>query len=126
MSKNFFFYYHLPSSKTRCLMRILDHNRFYGREYGKDTLLIFYPTKRQTATKCCKKTSSQAHMYTTQFRNTQEDSCRLNGWQPAETKRVLTRTWGFPGGAVVENLPANAGDTGSSPGLGRYHMPRSN
>ena len=34
--------------------------------------------------------------------------------------------WGFPGGAVVENLPANAGHTGSSPGLGRSHMPRSN
>ena len=34
--------------------------------------------------------------------------------------------WGFPGGAAVENLPANAGDTGSSPGLGRSHMPRSN
>ena len=33
---------------------------------------------------------------------------------------------GFPGGAVVENLPANAGDTGSSPGLGRSHAPRSN
>ena len=33
---------------------------------------------------------------------------------------------GFPGGAVVENLPANAGDTGSSPGLGRSHVPRSN
>ena len=33
---------------------------------------------------------------------------------------------GFPGGAVVENLPAGAGDTGSSPGLGRSHMPRSN
>ena len=32
---------------------------------------------------------------------------------------------GFPGGAVVEGLPANAGDTGSSPGLGRSHMPRS-
>ena len=31
---------------------------------------------------------------------------------------------GFPGGAVVENLPANAGDTGSSPGLGRSHMPQ--
>ena len=29
-------------------------------------------------------------------------------------------------GAVVENLPANAGDTGSSPGLGRSHMPWSN
>ena len=33
---------------------------------------------------------------------------------------------GFPGGAVVENPPANAGDTGSSPGLGGSHMPRSN
>ena len=29
---------------------------------------------------------------------------------------------GFPGGAVVKNLPANAGDTGSSPGPGRSHM----
>ena len=36
------------------------------------------------------------------------------------------KTRGFPGGAVVESLPANAGDTGSSPGLGRSHMPRSN
>ena len=30
--------------------------------------------------------------------------------------------WGFPGGAVVKNLPAragNAGDAGSVPGLGR-------
>ena len=33
---------------------------------------------------------------------------------------------GFPGGAVVESLPANAGDTGSSPGLGGSHVPRSN
>ena len=29
---------------------------------------------------------------------------------------------GFPGGAVVKNLPANAGDMGSSPGLGGSHM----
>ena len=28
----------------------------------------------------------------------------------------------LPGGAVVKNLPANAGDTGSSPGPGRSHM----
>ena len=32
----------------------------------------------------------------------------------------------FPGGSVVKNLPANAGDTGSSPGPERSHMPRSN
>ena len=36
-----------------------------------------------------------------------------------------THSEGFPGGAVVENLPANAGDTGSSPGLGGSHMLRS-
>ena len=40
--------------------------------------------------------------------------------------RSKTSRGGFPGGAVVENLPANAGDTGSSPGLGRSHMPQSN
>ena len=33
--------------------------------------------------------------------------------------------WGFPGGAAVKNPPANAGDAGSSPGLGRSHVPRS-
>ena len=32
---------------------------------------------------------------------------------------------GFPGGAMVENLPASARHTGSSPGLGRSHMPQS-
>ena len=32
----------------------------------------------------------------------------------------------FPSGAVVKNPPANAGDRGSIPGLGRSHMPQSN
>ena len=32
----------------------------------------------------------------------------------------------FPGGPVVENPPANAGDTGSIPGPGRFHMPLGN
>ena len=32
----------------------------------------------------------------------------------------------FPGGAVVKNPPANAGATGSSPHLGRSHVPQSN
>ena len=44
----------------------------------------------------------------------------------AATSPHKTNFRGFPGGAVVESLPANAGDTGSSPGLGRSHMPRSN
>ena len=49
-----------------------------------------------------------------------------------QPKHPLTDEWikkiyrGFPGGTVVESLPANAGDTGSSPGLGGSHMPQSN
>ena len=34
--------------------------------------------------------------------------------------------WDFLGGAVVKNPPANAWDTGLSPGPGRSHIPRSN
>ena len=45
---------------------------------------------------------------------------------PPSPQTVSKTVPGFPGGAVVENLPANAGDTGSSPGLGRSHLPRSN
>ena len=43
-----------------------------------------------------------------------------------EEEDIKIKHWGFPGGAVVENLPANTGDTGSSPGLGRSHMLWSN
>ena len=32
----------------------------------------------------------------------------------------------FPGGAMVKNPLANAGDMGSIPGPGRSHMPQSN
>ena len=39
---------------------------------------------------------------------------------------IYTVLQGFPGGAVVKNPPANAGDKGSSPGPGRSHMPWSN
>ena len=37
-----------------------------------------------------------------------------------------TQSLDFPGGPVVKNLPANAGDTGSVPDPGRYHMPWGN
>ena len=32
----------------------------------------------------------------------------------------------FPGGPVVKNLPANAGDEDSIPGPRRFHTPRGN
>ena len=43
-----------------------------------------------------------------------------------ETQHLKVPVQGFHGGAVVKNPPANAGDMGSSPGLGRSYMPRSN
>ena len=57
------------------------------------------------------------------------DSEQLNK-NETEEQNVLKRKKeldeGFPGGRVVKNPPANAGDTGSIPGLGRSHMPRNN
>ena len=43
-------------------------------------------------------------------------------WQPVLLYNYPTQLLGFPGGAVVKNLPASAGDAGdpgSIPGLGR-------
>ena len=40
--------------------------------------------------------------------------------------KVKKEEVGSPGGEVVKNPPANAGDMGSSPGLGRSHILRSN
>ena len=47
------------------------------------------------------------------------------GWEFAHFD-IKTYYGDFPGGAVVKNPPANAGDMGLSPGLGRSHMLRSN
>ena len=48
------------------------------------------------------------------------------GARTLESTRVEITKRDFPGGAVVKNPPANAGDTGLNPGPGRSHMPRSN
>ena len=47
-------------------------------------------------------------------------------WASLVVQRLRICLPDFPGGAVVKNLPANAGDTGSSPGPGRSHVSRSN
>ena len=56
---------------------------------------------------------------------------KLQCWKP-QTKQPVKQEHnpthkkeneGFPGGAVIGTLPADAGDTGSSPGLGGSHMP---
>ena len=66
-------------------------------------------------------------------RSLQLEKACAQRWRPNAAKNKFLKSaslkkniLGFPGGAVVENLPANAGDTGSSPGLGGSHMPQSN
>ena len=68
----------------------------------------------------------------------QQRECVLIPLEPGHLKMVdgkfyvrriltqLTKRQDFPGGAVVKNPPANAGDTGSIPDPGRSHVPWSN
>ena len=51
--------------------------------------------------------------------------CKKAEWLTEQLGPNKNLVEGFPGGTVVENLPANAGDTGPSPALGRSHMPQS-
>ena len=45
---------------------------------------------------------------------------------PPKTRQISKLSLlGFPGASVVKNPPASAGDTGSSPGPGRSHVPQS-
>ena len=44
-------------------------------------------------------------------------------YKHAEVYAYKETASGFPGGAVVKKPPANAEDTGSSPGPGRSFMP---
>jgi len=48
-----------------------------------------------------------------------------SAWRNFLTKlKLVSRD--FPGGPVVKNLPASAGDTGSIPGLVTFHMLQGN
>ena len=55
-----------------------------------------------------------------------EEQNKQGKQQEGNNKDQISMKLGFPGGTVVKNPPANAGDTGSSPSPGRSHMPRSN
>ena len=54
--------------------------------------------------------------------------CKLSDFVSINKQMSVKQTYNgrFPGGSVVKNPPANAGETGSSPGRGRSHMPQSN
>ena len=64
------------------------------------------------------------YLFINSFRNVSDFSDLPKKYQrpPCFWGPTLRITEGFPGGAVVKNLPASAGDQGSCPGLGRSHM----
>ena len=43
----------------------------------------------------------------------------MNGYDHSYISMPVYHSWGFPGGSVVKNPPAHAGDLGSIPGSGR-------
>ena len=49
------------------------------------------------------------------YLNSQIHRHPVRGWQGGRSRQG----WGFPGGTMVENPPANVGDVGSVPGSGR-------
>ena len=53
----------------------------------------------------------------------------FDAWQDPEGTAISglrKTTVDFPGGPVVKNPPANAGDRALVPGSGRFHMPWGN
>ena len=89
------------------------HCQESGKNSQKEKIFANYLSDKDLVPRIYKELLTTRNKKTTQFKNW----WRI--WIDISLK-------GFPGGAVVENLPANAGDMGSSPGLGRSHMPQSN
>ena len=84
---------------------------------------VWWWGSRVRTSNCCKSILHDSLDSCTKYKST---FLRIVRFVHAYVEWKVYQSWGFPGGAVVENLPANAGDTGSSPGLGRSHMPWSN
>ena len=49
----------------------------------------------------------------------QDSEVQRLGVRKSRNKVKIGKTMGFPRGSAVRNLPANSGDSGSTPGLGR-------
>ena len=70
-------------------------------------------------------THTRTHTHNDLKGNFISDSRFPTEWLP-KSQRIRVLRKGFPGGSVVKNLPANAGDTGLIPDLERSHVPQSN
>lgn len=64
------------------------------------------------------------HIYNLKIRSSPDHLPRHHIDTSIALRRQYSIMQGFPSGAVVKNLFANAGATGSIPALGRFHMHR--
>ena len=58
--------------------------------------------------------------------NLPQDDLQIHQFNPSDQNSLKVYSWDFPGGPVVGNLPAKAGDMDSIPGPGGFLMPWSN
>ena len=69
------------------------------------------------------KERSQINNLTLHLKELEKEQTKLKASWRKEVKKIRMD---FPGGSVVNNSPANAGDMGLIPDLGRSHMPQGN
>ena len=99
------------------------HNCYFLNDIGNTSWEIGIKASQRPLKFCQKKVQNWSVRIISQLRECRTLTENTNPLKMNLQSKVTN--WGFPGGTVVENLPANAGDTGSSPGLGGSHMPRS-
>ncbi|KAB0358423.1 hypothetical protein FD754_002579 [Muntiacus muntjak] len=89
---------------------------------GKHIIYLVCPSEI-TGKRICKKLNgswlTKVHLDKTQQNNVEHKVETFSGI----CKKLMVE---LPNGSVVRNLPANARDMGSIPGLGRFHMPWGN
>ena len=64
--------------------------------------------------------------FSNSFKKTEEEGTLSKWFYKASIALISKWDKNFPGGPVVKNLPANAGDSSPISGLGRSHMLQSN
>ena len=98
-----------------------------GTEFGEQFPFGFLlPPERADSMRCCLQPAVCGLALESVDRTWRHQSSVDAGPIGAPAGSGFNSCRGFPGGAVVKNPPANAGDMSSSPGPGRSHMPRSN
>ena len=89
------------------------------------------PENRAPPPICCIRTSGEEVETSVFLKRLTSDSSAHSEWRATLTPLQSgshpqdSKSSDVPGSPVVKNLPANAGDMSSIPGLGRFHMPRS-